>query len=370
MVVISCTSGRPRRRGRGSCPARIDRAGDRNRDRSSPATATATFVPPGLLLFVRELSGCCNSGSTWIAWKMSGEATTVVEQVLVQPWQSVGRTSRSRPLASWHTGPAPRATANSPGSIARGTCSKPSVLRATTEHRICHRTVSGWPTAMSTSETSGSSIWRDRPRHGSPAVPESRRRPCGFRTEARSPTDRPGWHVRKGCHWHGHRAAPAERAGERSRTRSRRTANGSCTSPSAPGGTQDVYVLPTTGDRKPQPIVADARFRTSSRNSLPTCAGSRMPRTKTAGTRSTSRRSPRRAGDGRSPATAAVSRCGGPMARSCSSSATTGSSTRSTCRRRPDPSSSACRSFSSTCAPTSSTRGTAISPVATASVSS
>ena len=137
-----------------------------------------------------------------------------------------------------------------------------------------------------------------------------------------------------------------------------------------PGGNQDVYVLPTTGDPKPQMIVqtpfpdVEPQFSPDVRW-LAYASSENGPVT-----RCTSRRSPRPAGGGRCPAPAATSRCGGPMARNCSLSATSGGSTRSTCRRRTASSSTECRSFSSTCAPTSSTCGTAISPIGMARVSS
>ena len=153
--------------------------------------------------------------------------------------------------------------------------------------------------------------------------------------------------------------------------RSPRTASGSCTLPSRPAEirTYTCCRLPESASRN---WSCRRRFPTSSRNSPRTCAGSRTPRTKTGETKSTSRRFRRPDGAGRSRTAADVSRSGAPTAKSSSSSAMTGSFTPSTYPplRTPDRSNTAFPTFSSTCARTSSTRGTVTFPAATESASS
>ena len=153
--------------------------------------------------------------------------------------------------------------------------------------------------------------------------------------------------------------------------RSPRTASGSCTLRSRP-----AEIRTCTCCRLPESASPNwscrRRFQTSSRNSPRTCAGSRTPRAKTEETKSTSRRFRRPDGADRSRTTADVSRSGAPTAKSSSSSAMIGSFTPSTCPplRAPDRSNTACPSFSSTCARTSSTRATVTFPAPTESASS
>jgi WD40-like Beta Propeller Repeat len=91
------------------------------------------------------------------------------------------------PVASWHSDPAPIAATSSRGSIVPGSYSKPSVLLAITARRTFLAMASGSSTATSTSEISGSSIWRDKLHRGSRTVRAPRRRRRGFQMVPRSP---------------------------------------------------------------------------------------------------------------------------------------------------------------------------------------
>jgi hypothetical protein len=147
--------------------------------------SNASFAAPGVLLFMRG-ERLMQQRFDLDRLKVSGDATPVVEDVFYNP--GVGRADfTSRAVASWHSDPAPIAATSSRGSIVPGSYSKLSVLLAITARRTFLPMASGSPTATSTSETSGSSIWRDTLHRGSRTVRAPRRRRCGFQMAPRSP---------------------------------------------------------------------------------------------------------------------------------------------------------------------------------------
>ena len=159
------------------CSARSNRGS--NRARSSPATVMATFAPPDRLLFARG-DRLMQQPFDLNRLEVTGEATPVIEQVLYNPGS---RSRRLLRLGQWGPGIPVEHQSQQPVRVVRSNRETARNHRpgpATTGHPIFHRTGSDWLTAMSTSATSGSSIYRDGLRHDSRAVPAIETAPVWF----------------------------------------------------------------------------------------------------------------------------------------------------------------------------------------------
>ena len=260
--------------------------------------------------------------------EVTGEATPVIEQVLYNP--VVGRadfsvsatgvlafrssTNRSNQFAWFDRAGKLLETIGSPGNYRTPDLSPDG-------QRLAYGDVN--------QRESGSSICRDRLRHDSRAVPATRRRRCGFRTGARSPIAA----TRVACSKRMSPAlGPSESCSKNTSTvptRYPQTASGFCTSRSRWRESGRVRAA-DDGDRTPQAIVR-RRFPTSNRNSRPDVRWLAYASSENGRNEIYVQAFPSTDGDGRSRAAAAVSRCGAPTARSCSSSATIDSFSRWTC---------------------------------------
>ena len=163
----------------------------------------------GLLLFVRG-ERLLQQRFDLDRLEMSGEATTVVEQVLYNPG---GGRARLLGLGNWRPGIPIRLHSQQPIRLVR---SRGQTAR--------NRRPSGQlPNTGSVTGRSAAGLRRCQPaRHldlrsvatDPVTVHQRSRHRDGARVvsgrEQDRLSDRPGWNVRKGCHRHGHRAAPAQ----------------------------------------------------------------------------------------------------------------------------------------------------------------
>ena len=260
-------------------------------------------------------------------FEVTGEATPVVEQVL-STRASGAAISRSRRMAYWHFDRAAISETSLPGSIEREADRNGRRLRATIERRTSRPTGDVLPTAMSAVRD----IW---------ILDLARKTSSRFTTGPGTETA-PVWFpdgakiayasTRAGC---SRRMSPA--LGPSAALK--QVVDGpDQVSPDgqwvlyfavSPGETQDIFVLPTSGERTP---------RASRANPISRCRAAILARRALAGLRVDRdgrneiyvQPFPPTGRGGRSRAAAAASRSGVRMERSCSSSATTDDSMRST----------------------------------------